>query len=444
MDDGEDEVSAILARAVGRYRANEIGLAAELFERALALDPGNAAALHQLGLIAFAQGASGVAIGRLQRAAECDPGNAEYRNNLGVALHAIGEPVSARTAFERALAIEPGFAQAANNLGAVLEKLGDAPAAIERYHHALAADPAFVEARDNLVLATAKAAPPWHFPMMADAPRNAAYAAALAKAAPGRRVLDIGAGSGLLAMMAARAGAAEVTTCELVPAVAARAAEVIAANGLGERIALHPTRSTELAVGRELASRAEVLVTEIFASGVLSEEILPTLEDARARLLMPEAQIIPCRAAALGYLVGGAAIEAQLFAPAWPGFELSAFDRLAPVKLGLHLDRLPHQPLSDDFEIFAFDLTQPRFAPERRAFEVRATVSGRCAGVAQWLRLQLDADTRYENRPHPEAGPNGWMHVLYRFPRVIEVEAGQTVGLVAAHNRTSLTVALAR
>ena len=58
--------------------------------------------------------------------------------------------------------------------------------------------------------------PAYHFPMLADAARNGAFDRAL-RAAIGRfkalhggrgpRVLDIGSGSGLLAMMAARAGA---------------------------------------------------------------------------------------------------------------------------------------------------------------------------------------------------------------------------------------------
>ena len=84
------------------------------------------------------------------------------------------------------------------------------------------------------------------------------------------------------------------------------------------------------------------------------------------------------------------------------------------------------------------------FAPERRTLGVRAIASGRCAGVAQWLRLDLDAQVTYDNRPHIEAGPNGWMHVLYRFPNVVEIEAGETIELIASHNRTAMTVALAR
>ena len=133
-----------------------------------------------------------------------------------------------------------------------------------------------------------------------------------------------------------------------------------------------------------------------------------------------------------------------MFAPRVSGFDLSGFDMFAPSKLGLHLDRVPHAALSDDFEIFGFDLTQASFPPERRILTVIATRPGRCVGVAQWLRLDLDAQTTYENRPTADAGANGWMHVLYRFAAPLELQAGDEVRLVASHNRTGMTVALAR
>ena len=57
--------------------------------------------------------------------------------------------------------------------------------------------------------------PTWYFSMLRDSARHKKYEAAFRRAIkPGSRVLDIGSGTGLFAMMAARAGAAEVITCE--------------------------------------------------------------------------------------------------------------------------------------------------------------------------------------------------------------------------------------
>jgi type II protein arginine methyltransferase len=111
--------------------------------------------------------------------------------------------------------------------------------------------------------------------------------------------------------------------------------------------------------------------------------------------------------------------------------------------VGLHLDRLPHDILSDDFDIFAFDLMQESFPAERRTLSVTATAAGRCIGVAQWLWLRMDAETTYENRPHADAGANGWMHVIYRFREPVDVVVGQKVALAASHSRSAMMVALA-
>jgi tetratricopeptide (TPR) repeat protein len=442
MLDTQRIAADLLAVAAEAHGEGDYVAASTYARAALQADPSSAAACNLIGLAEFDRSAHAEAAAYLKRAAILDPTNAEYPNNLGFVLHALGELDEARQALERALAVNPLMAHAANNLGSVLEKAGDDTAAIALYRRALQIDPAFVEARDNLLLVCARVAPQWHFPMMADGLRNAAYAKALAKVAARQRVLDIGSGSGLLAMMAVQAGAAQVVTCEMQPVIAQVAKAVTAANGLAGKISVWPMKSDQLELGRELLARAQVLVTETFSSGLISEGVLPTVEDAHRRLLEPDAVVIPRRAGAVGYLIGGAMLEQHLFAGTETGFDLSAFDMLAPGKLGMHLDRTPHQALSADFEIFGFDLKQRHFPPERRRFEIEATAAGRCIGVAQWIRLDLDADTVYENRPTPDAGPNGWMHVIYRFARPLTVAAGDRVPLVAGHNRISLTIGL--
>jgi ribosomal protein L11 methyltransferase len=61
-----------------------------------------------------------------------------------------------------------------------------------------------------------------------------------------RRVLDVGAGSGILAMAAAALGASEVVACEIDPEASQVAAENIAANGLQALVAVTTTPIEEL------------------------------------------------------------------------------------------------------------------------------------------------------------------------------------------------------
>ena len=64
-------------------------------------------------------------------------------------------------------------------------------------------------------------------------------------------------------------------------------------------------------------------------------------------------------------------------------------------------------------------------------------------GVVQWIKLELDATTQYENRPSPNAPFNGhWTQVLYRFPKPITVAPGDLVPLRVYHYRTQMTVDL--
>ena len=158
---------------------------------------------------------------------------------------------------------------------------------------------------------------PYHWPMIADERRNGAYDEALRRAV--RQVLktqgtcdvlDVGAGSGLLAMMAARAGATSVSSAEMVPALAECAATITAANGYGDVVRVlarksndlrappgdRPKTRAQLAELRRAAAgpgssrdvpllpqKADILVSEILDNGLLGEGVVPATQDARER-----------------------------------------------------------------------------------------------------------------------------------------------------------------
>ncbi len=58
-------------------------------------------------------------------------------------------------------------------------------------------------------------------------------------------------------------------------------------------------------------------------------------------------------------------------------------------------------------------------------------------GVLQWVRLYLDDDIVCGNAPAETLKPSAWKHVLFTFARPIEVSAGETLAIIAAHNLQS-------
>jgi precorrin-6B methylase 2 len=128
-----------------------------------------------------------------------------------------------------------------------------------------------------------------HARMLHDDRRTGDYLAALAQAVrPGDVVLDLGTGSGVLAIAAARAGARRVYAVEASD-IAEVAEGVFAANGVTDTVTLVPGWSREL----ELPEPADLLVAELIGNEPFEEEILETTLDARRRLLKPGARLIP-------------------------------------------------------------------------------------------------------------------------------------------------------
>ena len=431
-----------LRQAVAHHGAGRLDEAARFYRAVLASDPGHCEANHLLGIISFQQGDTACARDLLARSSASPAATAEMLNNFGVVLNALGEIDEAASAFARALALNPDYAEAFNNLGAILRAGGQTARAVQAFHRAVELQPDYAEAKATLRAAYRDVIPAWHFSMMNDAARNRAFQAAIGRAAAGKNVLDIGTGAGLLAMMAARAQANRVTSCEKVGLIADRARAIVAAHGLSGNTAVIGKASTDLVVGSDMPARANLLVTETFSSNLLTEGVLPTVEHAHEHLLTPDAQVIPAAASALGYLVGGDRLRDKLFVERSCGFNLETFNDFAPPKIGLYLDREPHEALSDDFELIRFDLSQKRFPMSSRALAITATTSGECVGVAQWIKLELDAETSYANRPSPDAGSNNWTHIVYRFPRLLPVKPGDIVRLTVRHDRGQLFVDL--
>ncbi|MBK8725022.1 MAG: 50S ribosomal protein L11 methyltransferase [Holophagaceae bacterium] len=127
--------------------------------------------------------------------------------------------------------------------------------------------------------------------MLEDRRRTALYIEAIrATVRPGDVVVDVGTGSGVLAVAAAQAGARHVYALEARP-IADAAQAFFTGSGFGDRITLLRGQST----GLELPEKADVLVAELIGNEPLGERILEVTADAVARLLKPGARLVPSR-----------------------------------------------------------------------------------------------------------------------------------------------------
>jgi protein arginine N-methyltransferase 1 len=127
--------------------------------------------------------------------------------------------------------------------------------------------------------------------MIADRRRMDAYAAALRRViAPGAIVVDLGTGTGILALLACRYGAGRVYAIEASDTIEV-ARDLARANGLAERIRFVHGRSTELT----LPETAGVIVSDLRGVLPLFGGHIPSIVDARRRFLARRGALIPAR-----------------------------------------------------------------------------------------------------------------------------------------------------
>jgi len=274
-------------------------------------------------------------------------------------------------------------------------------AAVCSLDEAIAADPYDLSLREYKERVSQGMLSRWHFSMLNDYHRNNTYKRAiehqvqrlkqLKRAALSRNdqppapvnVLDIGTGSGLLAIYAhdcnsndddgddeaaaaAAAAAAppeddvavNVSACEMIEQVASLAEEVLIRNKKDQVVKLYECSSDELEEHGFENFSVDLAVMEVFDAGLLGEHVLPTLKDAHGRLLSKlgpvgqASKIIPCKAE-----IYTAPIECpyqarqyRVLPPPPDDRQKNEWSAHVPVRLGgnLTLDRI--QVVSDEVE----------------------------------------------------------------------------------------------
>ncbi|OZI62451.1 tetratricopeptide repeat-containing sulfotransferase family protein [Bordetella genomosp. 11] len=180
----QPDLTQVLQQAYAHWNAGQAAQAEMLARRVLEAWPGQADALHLLGLIAHAYGKLELAVEYLRGACQAPRAPAVYFsnlaemcrqqgllaeaeaagrqatrlapelptawNNLGIVLQECGRYDESATCLERVVAILPDSPEAHNNLGNTYKRAGRLADARAEYGKALALHPAYAEAHSNL------------------------------------------------------------------------------------------------------------------------------------------------------------------------------------------------------------------------------------------------------------------------------------------------------
>jgi len=254
-----------------------------------------------------------------------------------------------------------------------------------------------------LSIYTKKLAPAMHTYMVNDSSRNDSFHNAIIKAmekAGDKIVLDIGSGSGILAMMCAKEGVGEkeIIACEVNPLVADLCELTLKQNGLDKRIKLVKKKSSELEVGEHLSDKADILVSEVIADNIISEGIISTVNHAHEQLLKKGGTVIPKRACLYGVLIEDQSLREQSkFPETVNGFDMTGMQNIFNSEI-LYPDEYfvrninSNKHLSDKVELFDFDFTKKVAVHQESLISVRATHSGSLHGLLLFFTLDVDDD----------------------------------------------------
>jgi len=263
----------------------------------------------------------------------------------------------------------------------------------------------------------------YHGGMIADRVRTDAFRRAIAEVVrPGDVVIDLGAGTGILALFACQAGAARVYAIEAAQVIH-YARELIAANRAEDRICLVEGSSYDVT----LPEPADVLLSETLWHFGLGEGIVGAIDDARRRLLAPDARIIP-----RSITLVAAPIESDAaYAPLERWAAAGKYDVDLSV-LRAHETNATHQVDAHESELLAapktlvtLDLARGANAELDAEVAFEAARDGVLHGLAGWFRAQLSSSVDLTNGPPRRT--TSWTHVLFPMEQPVRVRAGEAL-----------------
>lgn len=259
--------------------------------------------------------------------------------------------------------------------------------------------------------------------MVNDVPRNQAIEKSIAAMnLEGKTVVEIGSGTGLIALLFAKYGAARVITCEMNTNLAAVAQRIITSTPYANRITLI-NESSKAAISKGLLPfHPDVIFTETLDCGVVGEGFMPIADDITA-IAGPQSIVMPRNVRQHARLIESESLANLNRASTACGFDLAALNEYStgnyfPVHTELHR----HRFLSETTEVRDYTYLNCQEASIHR---VKATSTGMINGVLSWFSADFGGAI-LSNEP---GSGSHWHQAFHTMPDEIQVEEGEELSL---------------
>jgi hypothetical protein len=286
--------------------------------------------------------------------------------------------------------------------------------------------------------------------------------------------LDIGSGTGLLAMLLAQKLSDEapnqdinVRSLEMSGAMAEIAEETVLSNSMQNTVHVEEGHSCDIP---PLRPTAMVCTSELLESGLLAEGWIPAMRDAWERHLDPDAIVVPQAAKVYAQVVGGPGIS-KFWGPHErvhgfpggrslslalggkdPGVLLGGFGD--SVRIPVHIQELmddpsyPIQVLSSPLEVLHIRVDSKDALPttdgQTRSMSFVPAASGVALGIIYWWELDLfGSELKYSTGSGESPWQDHWLQCLYVFAKPSQdcalLEKGVPATLKAWHDDFSIS-----
>lgn len=268
-----------------------------------------------------------------------------------------------------------------------------------------------------------------HFACLNDHNRNKAFEAALNNTiTPESVVLDIGAGSGILSMMAARAGAKHVYAVEIEPMVVDAAREIIKLNGYEDKITVIEKDIQSVEIGKDIPERCNIAIQDIIYDHPLAHDIHKYLSYAKTHLLLEDSIIFPSSVELRAALSGADKYIRHQDYKNIAGFDFSPMTVFEPSWANFSQDNVAEELLTDNFAMWTFDLTQPMDLGDfQNQLDVNILQSGDIHHVFRWVKIYFPDGSSYEDGFESRMTCRAF--VAYKVLDPIPVKQNQTINI---------------